>query len=301
MQRFIFFYNRIHQGDSPLTMLFLVGCGLGDIEDISVKALKIIKKSDKVVLEHYTSILKSNIKEMEEFFECKVEIADRQCIEETPYFLEEAKTLDVCLLVVGDPFSATTHADLLLRAHEMKVPVKAIHNASIMNAVGSCGISLYHYGQTVSVPFWQGNWKPSSFYDKIESNLKQSLHTLCLLDIKVKEPTWESLARGKKEYLPPRYMTVNTAIEQLLEISKEKDVPILMDDTLVVAALRIGTEDQKYICGSMKSLKDLEMGEPLHSMIIPCCDNLHEVEWDLLQIIGIDCDYINKVKSKYMK
>eukprot|EP00835_Amoeboradix_gromovi_P000265 NODE_9_length_47730_cov_0.323718.p16 type:complete len:284 gc:universal NODE_9_length_47730_cov_0.323718:45747-46598(+) len=282
-------------------MLYLIGCGLSDVEDISIKALRIIKNSDRVVLEHYTSILKSNFKEMEDFFECKVEIADRQFIEETPDFLEAAKTMEVCLLVVGDPFSATTHADLLLRAHEMKVEVRSIHNASILNAVGSCGISLYHYGQTVSIPLWEDFWRPSSYYEKIAKNLNQSLHTLCLLDIKVKEPTLESLARGKREYLPPRYMNVNTAIEQLLEISSNMEEPILSTETLVVAALRIGTDDQQYVCGSMQLLKGMDHGAPLHSMIIPSCDILHEVEWDLLDIISVDKGYTRTMRSRHHK
>ncbi len=35
-------------------------------------------------------------------------------------------------------------------------------------------------------------------------------------DIKVKEPDFEAMCRGRKAYLPPRFMTVNTALEQLL-------------------------------------------------------------------------------------
>lgn len=42
------------------------------------------------------------------------------------------------------------------------------------------------------------SWRPDSFYDRIASNRRAGLHTLCLLDIKVKEPSLESLARGKK-------------------------------------------------------------------------------------------------------
>lgn len=37
---------------------------------------------------------------------------------------------------------ATTHSDLVLRASEQKVPYKIIHNASIMNAVGCCGLQV---------------------------------------------------------------------------------------------------------------------------------------------------------------
>lgn len=31
--------------------------------------------------------------------------------------------------------------------------------------------------------------------------------------------------RGRKDYEPPRYMTINTAIDQLLEISQARDEP----------------------------------------------------------------------------
>lgn len=76
---------------------------------------------------------------------------------------------------------ATTHSDLLLRAADMGVGFRVIHNASIMNAVGCCGLQLYHFGETISIPYWTDSWKPDSFLDKIESNLHSRLHTLCLL------------------------------------------------------------------------------------------------------------------------
>ena len=83
-----------------------------------------------------------------------------------------------CLFIM---FSATTHADLLLRAAELGVRWSIVHNASIINAVGCCGLQLYRFGETVSIPFWTETWKPESFVDKIEQNLKVGLHTLCLL------------------------------------------------------------------------------------------------------------------------
>ena len=78
--------------------------------------------------------------------------------------------------------------------------------------------------QAVSIVFFTETWRPDSFYSRIAANRKQGLHTLCLLDIKVKEPTLESLARGKKVYEPPRYMTINIAVEQLLEIEEKLQV-----------------------------------------------------------------------------
>jgi len=46
---------------------------------------------------------------------------------------------------------ATTHADLLLRAKEHGVGTKVIHNASIINAVGCCGLQVHII---LSVLFW---------------------------------------------------------------------------------------------------------------------------------------------------
>lgn len=56
-----------------------------------------------------------------------------------------------------------------------------VHNASIMNAVSCCGLQLYNFGETVSIPYWTETWKPDSFFEKIENNFSRNLHTLCLL------------------------------------------------------------------------------------------------------------------------
>lgn len=90
---------------------------------------------------------------------------------------------------------ATTHADLVLRAEELHIPVTIIHNASIMNAIGATGLALYNYGQTISIPFFTDAWRPSSWLERILENWNLGLHTLCLLDIKVKEQSEENLAR----------------------------------------------------------------------------------------------------------
>jgi len=95
--------------------------------------------------------------------------------------------LNFSFLVVGDPFCATTHSDLYLRAVQLGINVEVVHNASIVSAVGCCGLQVYRFGEIVSVPFFTEKWRPDSFYDKILSNRKNGLHTLVLVDIKVKE------------------------------------------------------------------------------------------------------------------
>ena len=52
--------------------------------------------------------------------------------------------------------------------------------------------------QAISIVFFTDSWRPDSFYTRIATNRQRGLHTLCLLDIKVKEPSLESLARGRK-------------------------------------------------------------------------------------------------------
>lgn len=41
---------------------------------------------------------------------------------------------------------------------------------------------------------------------------------LFFIDIQVKEPTWESITKKKKEYQPSRFMEVKQACSQLLQI-----------------------------------------------------------------------------------
>jgi diphthine synthase len=102
---------------------------------------------------------------------------------ESDQILRHSKNGNVSFLVVGDALAATTHTDLMLRAKQQQIKVQVIHNASIMNAVACCGLQLYHFGPSVSIPFFTEKWRPQSFYDKISVNRKNGFHTLCLLGI----------------------------------------------------------------------------------------------------------------------
>ena len=122
-------------------------------------------------IEAYTSILTVGRDRLEELFGKQIEEAPREFVEgEIEAVLEQARTDEIALLVVGDPFGATTHCDLLARAKEMGVPTQVVHNASIMNAVGCCGLQLYRFGETISMCFFSSTWRPDSFYDKVAPN-----------------------------------------------------------------------------------------------------------------------------------
>ncbi|XP_049736202.1 diphthine methyl ester synthase isoform X3 [Elephas maximus indicus] len=206
-------------------MLYLIGLGLGDAKDITVKGLEVVKRCSRVYLEAYTSILTVGKEALEEFYGRKLIVADREEVEQkADNILEDADLSDVAFLVVGDPFGATTHSDLVLRAAKRGIPYRVIHNASIMNAVGCCGLQLYKFGETVSIVFWTDTWRPESFFDKVKKNRQNGMHTLCLLDIKVKEQSLENLIKGRKIYEPPQYMSVNQAAQQLLEIVQNQRI-----------------------------------------------------------------------------
>lgn len=118
----------------------------------------------------------------EDFYGRPLILADRELVEsDADEILRDAANVDVALLVVGDPFGATTHTDFIIRAKEQNIQFQVVHNASIMNAIGCCGLQLYSFGETISIPYWSDTWQPDSFYDKIKVNVANNFHTLCLL------------------------------------------------------------------------------------------------------------------------
>ncbi|CCK71929.1 diphthine synthase KNAG_0I01400 [Huiozyma naganishii CBS 8797] len=251
-------------------MLYLIGLGLSYKSDITVRGLEAVRNCQRVYLEHYTSILMAaSLEELEEYYGKPIILADRELVETgSDDILRDAKKEDVAFLVVGDPFGATTHTDLVLRAKKSGIPVEVVHNASVMNAVGSCGLQLYTFGQTISMVFFTENWRPDSWYDKIMENRKIGLHTLVLLDIKVKEQSIENMARGRLIYEPPRYMSISQCCEQLLEIEETRGTKAYTPATPAVAISRLGSAAQSFKAGTIEELSQYDSGEPLHSLVI---------------------------------
>ncbi|XP_039984256.1 diphthine methyl ester synthase [Xiphias gladius] len=272
-------------------MLYLIGLGLGDAADITVKGLQAVRNCSRVYLEAYTSVLTVGREALEEYYGKQLILADRDLVEQgADEILKDADVDDVAFLVVGDPFGATTHSDLVLRAVNAGIPYKVIHNASIMNAVGCCGLQLYNFGETVSLVFWTETWRPESFYDKICKNRAAGLHTLCLLDIKVKEQSIENMMRGKKIYEPPRFMTVSQAADQLIQIIQrrrreeagEGEELGVTEDTVCVGVARLGADDQTIRVATLRQLVSCDLGAPLHSLVVT--GRLHPLEVDMLRV-----------------
>jgi len=264
--------------------LYIIGLGLNDEKDITLKGLEKVRSADKIYLESYTAILQCGKERLEELYGKKVILADRDFVEKgSESMINEAKEKEIAFLVVGDPMSATTHLDLYLRAVKQNIKIEIIHNASVMNAVGIVGLELYKYGKTTSVVFPEEGWDVQTHYDVIKQNKASGLHTLCLLDIKVKEPGKEDLMNNRSaKGVEPRFMTVNQAINNLLSIEEKRKEKVFTEDTLCVGCARLGGNDMIVKAGDAKSLLTEDFGGPLHSLIVP--GNLHFMEEEALTL-----------------
>lgn len=261
--------NKYHRWTTGYMALYLIGLGLGDEKDVTLRGLEIIKRCGRVWLEAYTSVLGCTKEQLEQLYGRTMELADRNLVEKQgDSMVEMAASEDVALLVVGDPMSATTHLDLVLRARKKGVAVDIVHNASVMTAVGVVGLELYKYGKTTSIVFPDEKMPVETHYDAVKENLTRGLHTLCLLDIKI----------GEKE---PRFMTIKEGVASLLSVEKKRGENVFTDDTLCVGCARLGGADLHIKAGKASELLSEDFGGPLHCLIVP--GRLHFMEEEALE------------------
>ena len=238
-------------------VLYMIGIGLSDEKDISVRGLEAVRACESVYLENYTSALQCSVDKLEMLYGKEIIIADREMVEKRAEetILEDSGLRDTAFLVIGDVFGATTHLDLMMRAKKLGIEVKVINNASILTAVGMTGLELYKFGKVTSIPFDNKDIDtPSKVY---EMNSKNGLHTLFLLDL---DP--------KKE----RFMSVNDA---LIYLSDK-----IHGDPLCVGCAGLGSSDPVIRVGKASELVKSEFSRFPQCLIIP--GELHFMEEEAL-------------------
>lgn len=172
--------------------------------------------------------------------------------------------------------------------------MRAVHNATILSAVGATGLSLYEFGATTSMVFFSESWRPDSFYDRLAANAAAGAHALVLLDIKVKEPDLDLLAReGRLRYEPPRFMAASLCAAQMLETEGRRGEGVCAGERLAVAVARMGADDQLIKCGTLAELSEYDMGPPLHSVIL-VGRRCNEVEREMIRGHAIDVETFDK-------
>jgi len=246
-------------------MLSFIGIGLYDEKDISLKGLDKIKKSDIIYLEQYTAkLMGCSLETMEKIYGKKITTLSRADIEQTDKIIQQAKTKKIAFFVAGDSMTATTHTELRLRAIENNIQTEIIHGSSILTAAPSlAGLQHYKFGKTVSLPYPEKNFFPTSSYDNIKQNKKMGLHTLLLLDIK-----------------PDKYMTANEAMQILLQIETIKKEKITDGNCPICVIARAGSKHPTIKAGQITDLINMDFGLPLHALII--LGKLHFMEVEAL-------------------
>lgn len=248
--------------------LHIIGIGLDSEKDITVKGLELVQKAALVYLEVYTSKLNCPLIHLAKLYNKQIILADRAMVEgDNNEILEHAKVMDVAFLVIGDPFSATTHLDMMMRAKKEEIAVTVTNNASILTAVGITGLQLYKFGKTTSVPYPEENFQPETAYDAIKQNKTMGLHTLVLLDIKQDQQ---------------QFMTVNEALKILLAIEEKRGENVFTSETLCVGCARLGSQEPTIIAGTACQLLGKDFGAPLHCLLVP--GTLHFMEEEALQM-----------------
>src|SRR3989338_1401377 len=244
-------------------MLYLIGMGICDEKDISLRALDALKKCDFVFAESYTSILSEGaLLRLEALCGKKIALLQRANVEGEKEIVDACKNGSaVCLLVAGDPLIATTHVSLLLAAQKKGIATKVLHASSILSAaIGESGLQAYRFGKIVTIPKWKEHYKPSSPYDTIEENLSRNLHTLLLLDLD-----------ENGAHLEPK-----EALRELLEMEEEKKKGIISPATNLLLLSPVFWPSQKRIYSSLAALLDGHTDDLPAILILPA--KLHFME-----------------------
>ncbi len=243
--------------------LIFVGLGLSGTGGMTVDALNALKECDKIYAEFYTShLIGTSISDLEKTIGKKIEILHRAQVEEDDSVIRDAAKMRVGFVTAGDTMSATTHVDLRIQAAEDGIPVRVFHGISIFSACPSAfGLQPYKFGRTVTLPFYEMNYRPKSPYDNILENKKRGLHTMILLDIRESED---------------RYMTAAEAIQWLLDGEETWKEGLIDEKTLMCVASRVGSPEEKLTAGYPEDLLKKDLGKPLCTLVIP--GKLHFME-----------------------
>lgn len=252
--------------------LTFIGLGLNDERGITLSGLEAAMAADILYLEHYTSLLPElSLPKLERMVGKPIKLCTRSDLEETPNdsILQDAFSNDVVLLVPGDPMAATTHVDLNLRARKKKIETRQIHGVSIISAATSlCGLQIYKFGKTVTIPFNSKSYHPETPYKVIEENLQRELHSLVLLDVDAEAE---------------RYLSVSEGLEYLKILETKFNSGVVLPSTLAVGLARVGSSRPTVRCEPVDKLLTHDFGGPPHTLIFP--GRLHFIEEDALRVL----------------
>ena len=248
-------------------MLWFIGLGISGFKSIPNEASDILSHADKVYLEEFTSpIAKSDLDKIRGTVQGEFVLAKRWQVEDGAQILKDAEDKKVVLLAYGDPYIATTHIELRVRAAEQGIKTRSIHaSSSLTSMIGECGLHFYKIGRVATL--MSDAKSLTTPYYVIYKNIIEGNHTILLLEYD----------QANNFFLDPK-----EALNGLLNAEDGQNRQVVSLSTFGIVASRIGFDDQEIVAGRISSLRERDFGRPPHTVIIP--GRLHFTESDALKM-----------------
>lgn len=246
-----------------------IGLGLYSEKGMSVQALERARAADEAFLEGYTSLLPGfSLGSLEEMIGKRVRVVGRGDVEDGSPILSAASSRDVAFFVAGDPFVATTHVDLRIRAIKRGIRVDVLNAPSIISvAPGALGLQNYKFGKSATITFPDN---PSDApYEALRLNKGSGLHTLFFLDLRAEEG---------------RFMSAGEGIRLLLDAERRLKGGVFGEGALAAVLARAGGPQQLAVAGPAGELAKREYGPPPHCLVVP--GKLHFIEAEALSLFA---------------
>jgi diphthine synthase len=238
-------------------MFYIIGIGLTP-KQITQEALDIIKECNFVYLDNFTSAFsQGSLDDLEKFISKKIICLSREDLEQKQEFIKD----NCCLLVIGNPLSATTHFSVYEEAVKRGLVCKILPGISIFSYKGICGLSEYKFGKTISIVYPKPNYAPTSFFEVLKQNLFIGAHTLCLLDIDTEKNIFMN-------------------IKDACDILKKIDTKNILNKCIAIGLGGLGSNTQEIVVFNFEDYKNIYLKQFPQSLII--CGELNDFEKEAL-------------------
>lgn len=246
--------------------LNLVGSGLRGIRSITLEEREVLKESDAIYIDSYTSIFEEHfLSDLESLTGKKSMVLNRDEVESFSFLNNHFE--NISFIVSGDPFTSTTHHAILNECRKRGIKYRIYENASITGAIaGRTGLSPYRIGIVVSIPRIYDNYVPTSPIKKIMSNIDYGLHTTLLID----------LEKGKN-------MDSHTVKRTLEKMEARASVEFIRRRP-AISLERLGWNDERINLDFLEKILENDLMSP-YTIVVPSKPDSNEIE-NMVGIFG---------------
>lgn len=248
-------------------MIHILGMGLRGVDSVTLGEMRILSRCEKIYFETYTSVSPEGAaSEISSITSKHIFLLGREDVENPAALLREAAGHDICIIITGDPLSATTHNQLRMDAVAAGVAVNVVENASILTTLpGKVGLLPYRMGPPVSLPFLAENFSPRSVLDKLARNRNMGFHTMILLDLR-----------------DNRTMYPEEAFSYLKQLEEKHGTGVVRDDSMFIVATKVSQAGESLSYGTFEKLSEISWKSSPSTLIFPA--DLTENESEFMRL-----------------